>query len=166
MQKILNFGSLNIDSTYRVEHIVRPGETIPSTSLDVFSGGKGLNQSMALAKAGGNVYHAGKIGADGRFLKEQLEEQGVNCAYIEESNIRSGNALIQVDKEGQNCIILFGGANHDIREEQVDRVLAQFGKEDILVCQNELNITAYLIQQATEKGMKIAFNPSPSCSTA
>ena len=80
--KILCFGSLNIDYTYKVEHFVQKGETISSQSLQVFSGGKGLNQSIALAKAGAEVYHAGAVGTDGGFLLRQLEEAGVNTEHV------------------------------------------------------------------------------------
>ena len=76
--KILNFGSVNIDHVYSVEHFVRPGETLSSLSYKKFSGGKGANQSIALARVGADVYHAGRIGADGIWLKKKLEESGIN----------------------------------------------------------------------------------------
>ena len=66
--RILNFGSLNIDNVYHVDDFVQPGETKKSLGFEVFPGGKGLNQSVALARAGADVYHAGKIGADGLWL--------------------------------------------------------------------------------------------------
>ena len=121
--KVLCFGSLNIDYTYKVEHFVQKGETISSQSLQVFSGGKGLNQSIALAKAGAEVYHAGAIGTDGRFLLEQMEEAGVHTEHVAVlTEVRSGNAIIQNDKDGDNCIILYGGANQAITREQADTV--------------------------------------------
>ena len=76
--KVLSFGSLNIDYVYHVDHIVNKGETLSSSSLDVIAGGKGLNQSIALAKAGAGVYHAGKIGEEGTFLLDWCNENGVN----------------------------------------------------------------------------------------
>ena len=91
--KVLNFGSLNIDYTYRVDHIVAPGETISSKNLEIFPGGKGLNQSIALAKAGAEVYHAGQIGKDGLFLKKICEENGVCVSYIRETDTNTGNAI-------------------------------------------------------------------------
>ena len=94
--KILNFGSLNIDYTYQVDHVVQEGETITSPVLEIFPGGKGLNQTIALAKAGSDVWHAGLIGEDGRFLKELCAEAGAHTEYIRESEVRSGNAIIQV----------------------------------------------------------------------
>lgn len=160
--KVLSFGSLNIDYTYRVDHFVQKGETLSSESLQVFSGGKGLNQSIALAKAGAEVYHAGAIGEDGRFLLEVMEEAGVDTSCVKILNdVRTGNAIIQNDKEGDNCILLYGGANQAITKAQIDAVLSRFDSGDYLVLQNEINELPYLMNKAHEKGMKIVLNPSP-----
>lgn len=154
-------GSLNIDYTYQVEHIVKPGETLSSTKLEVFPGGKGLNQSVALARAGANVYHAGKIGMDGQFLLTICKENGIDTRYIEMVEERTGNAIIQVEKGGQNSILLYPGANHCLTRQYMDTVLQDFKQDDILVLQNEVNELAYLIDTAYAKGMRIFLNPSP-----
>lgn len=160
--KVLCFGSLNIDYTYKVDHFVKKGETLSSDSLQVFSGGKGLNQSIALAKAGVDTYHAGAIGEDGRFLLKQLEDAGVNTDCVAKlDEVRTGNAIIQNDREGDNCILLYGGANQAITKEQVDKVLARFESGDFIVLQNEINELAYIVEQAHERGLKIVLNPSP-----
>ena len=159
--KILNFGSLNIDYVYKVDHIVQKGETQHSISRSVFSGGKGLNQSIALAKAGIPVYHAGMIGEDGDILLETCKENGVNTEFIRQIPGPGGHTVIQVDKDGQNCILLFGGANRSITREFVDEVLASFEKGDIILLQNEINELDYIIDKASEKGMMIILNPSP-----
>lgn len=159
--KILNYGSMNIDYTYRLEHIVRPGETISSRSLEVFPGGKGLNQSIALARAGAQVYHAGCIGEDGRFLETLCRENGVNTEFIKIADTRTGNAIIQVSESGENCIILYPGSNRCLEHSDIDRVLDHFGEGDILLLQNEINQLPYLIDQASDKKMKIFLNPSP-----
>ena len=160
--KILCFGSLNIDYTYKVEHFVQKGETISSQSLQVFSGGKGLNQSIALAKAGAEVYHAGAVGTDGGFLLRQLEEAGVNTEHVAVlDEVRTGNAIIQNDKDGDNCIILYGGANQAITREQVERVLESFNEGDYLLLQNEINELPYIMEKAHRKGMNVILNPSP-----
>jgi ribokinase len=160
--KVICFGSLNIDYTYKVDHFVQKGETLSSDSLQVFSGGKGLNQSIALAKAGVETWHAGSIGEDGRFLLKQMEDAGVNtdCVTIL-SDTRTGNAIIQNDKEGDNCILLYGGANQAITRGQVDEVMGRCEKGDFLVLQNEINELTYIVEQAHEKGLKIVLNPSP-----
>ena len=160
--KVLNFGSLNIDYVYDVDSFVSKGETIASTALNVFSGGKGLNQSLALARAGARVYHAGMVGEDGKFLIDILKDSGVDTSNIAVSkDIRTGNAIIQKDKSGDNCIILFGGANRAVTKEFADKVLSSFDEEDFLVLQNEISNLPYIVESAHKKGMKIVLNPSP-----
>lgn len=159
--KVLNFGSLNLDYVYSVDHMVTPGETLASYGMNVFCGGKGLNQSIALAKAGVDVYHAGMIGEEGQILLDTCKEGGVNADYIKKTEGKSGHTIIQVDKKGQNCILLFGGANRSITKEYVNEVLSHFEKGDILLLQNEVNLLDYIIDCAYEKGMMIILNPSP-----
>lgn len=159
--KILNIGSLNNDYVYTVKHFVNPGETIESEKLEMFIGGKGLNQSIAAARAGAQVTHVGKIGQDGENLKAALLCDGVNVDYLEKSRLKSGHAIIQVEHSGQNNIILYGGANHDIDSALIDKALASADRDDILLLQNEITNIAYIMQKAYEKGLRIAFNPSP-----
>ena len=160
--KILNYGSLNIDYTYSVDHFVRGGETMSSEEMHVFSGGKGLNQSIALSKSGAEVWHAGAIGTgDGDFLIRQLKEAGVNTEYISVLDGKTGHAIIQKAKDGGNCILLFGGANQQITREMVDGVMDHFEKGDYLVLQNEISEIGYIMERAREKGMVLGFNPSP-----
>ena len=160
--KILSYGSLNIDNVYTVDHFVRSGETMSSLKMEVFSGGKGLNQSIALAKSGVSVWHAGAVGKkDGDFLLEQLEEVGVHVELISKLPVKTGHAIIQRNKEGQNCILLFGGANQQVTKEQVDDVMEQFSEGDFLILQNEISEIGYIMQKAHEKKMKIVLNPSP-----
>lgn len=160
--RILNFGSLNIDYTYSVEHFVRGGETISSAGLQTFSGGKGLNQSIALGRSGAEVWHAGAVGeSDGNFLVEQLEEAGVHTEYVAHTDTKTGHAIIQRTQAGENCIILYGGANQRITREMADQVLEHFGEGDFLVLQNEISEIGYIMDQAHKKQMRIVFNPSP-----
>ena len=160
--KILSFGSLNIDYVYKVSHFVKKGETLSAEELNVYTGGKGLNQSIALSRAGMETYHAGAIGMDGLFLLDQLKEAGVNTDLVKIlEDVRTGNAIIQNDEEGDNCIILFGGANQAISKEQVDEVFEHFKNEDYLLIQNEINELPYIVKKAKETGMKIILNPSP-----
>ena len=159
--KVLNYGSLNVDYVYSVDHIIVGGETQHSSKLEVFSGGKGLNQSIALAKAGVPVYHAGIVGTDGDILLDACKEAGVDTRYIRRMPVKGGHTMIQVDKNAQNCIILYGGTNQMQTKEFVDEVLADFGEGDYLILQNEINMLDYIIDQAYEKKMKIVMNPSP-----
>ncbi len=160
--RILNFGSLNIDYVHRVEHIVRPGETIAGASLDVFAGGKGANQSVALARAGADVAHAGRVGEDGRWILEKLRGAGVDVSLIEvDPEVKTGHAVIQVDAEGENAILLHGGANQAVSPEQVSRVISKFGEGDVLLLQNEINGVPDLIRAAVDQGMSVCLNPAP-----
>ena len=159
--KVLNIGSLNLDFVYQVDHMVQPGETEASEGMDVFLGGKGINQSMALAKAGVEIYHGGMIGEDGLIFLDACKEHGVHAEYIKQVEGKTGHAIIQVDKNAQNCILLYGGANQKLTESYVDEVLANFESGDILLLQNEVNQLPYIVDRAYEKGMQVALNPSP-----
>ena len=160
--KFLNFGSLNLDFVYDVEHFVRPGETISSAALNTFSGGKGLNQSVALSRAGAQTYHGGCIGKDGQILLDGLRAAGADVSFVRVlKSCRTGHAIIQVDPSGQNCILLFGGANQAVTDVQIEETLSRFGAGDFLLLQNEINGLEQLMEKAAEKGVRIAFNPSP-----
>ena len=159
--KVLNIGSMNIDYVYNVDHIIMPGETEATGGMNVFLGGKGINQSMALAKAGVEVYHGGLIGEDGSAFLDACQEYGVNSQYIKTIPGKSGHTIIQLDKNAQNSILLYGGANQKLTEEYIDSVLADFDANDILLLQNEVNLLSYIVDKAYEKGMQIALNPSP-----
>lgn len=159
--KILNYGSLNIDYAYSLAHIVVPGETISSEGMEVYPGGKGLNQSIALAKAGADVYHAGLIGEDGEFLKDLCKRNGVDTTYIKYSKERTGNAIIQVAETGENSIILFPGANFSQSRDDIEEVLENFGEGDMLLLQNEINELEYIMKKGKERGMMVVLNPSP-----
>ena len=159
--KVLNIGSMNLDLVYSVDHIVQPGETEASFALDTFLGGKGLNQSMALAKAGVEVFQGGMIGEDGQPFLDACAQYGVRADYIRKVEGKSGHAVIQRDKNAQNCILLYGGANQMLTEDYVDEVLANFQAGDILLLQNEVNMMPYIVDKAYGKGMQIALNPSP-----
>ncbi len=159
--KLLNFGSLNIDIVYRVDHTVRPGETLSSYDLSTHAGGKGANQSAALAKAGTEVFHAGKIGRDGTWLLDKLKSFGVNTSFVTVGEGKTGHAVIQVSKNGENAIVLYGGGNREITESEVTAVLDHFTSGDILLLQNEINNIPFIMELAAEKGMRIVFNPAP-----
>lgn len=159
--RVLNFGSMNLDYVYTVDHMVLPGETQNSQGMNTFLGGKGFNQSTALAKAGVEVYHAGLIGEEGKIFQETAKEYGISDKYIQVCDEKNGHTIIQVDKNGQNCILLYGGANRAITREFVDEVLSGFEKGDIILLQNEINELDYIIDKAYEKRMQIFLNPSP-----
>ena len=160
--KVLNFGSINVDVVFRVSHIVRPAETIPSQGMEVHPGGKGANQSVALARAGATVLHAGQVGKDTSWMAERLCKEGVDIRHVLVSDsVNGGQAIIQVDDNGQNSIIIHGGANQTIPEAHIAKALADMDKGDWLVLQNEINLTPNLIDAAHQAGLNICLNPAP-----
>lgn len=159
--KIVNFGSLNIDHVYSVDHFVRPGETLSTRQYRQFAGGKGANQSIALARAGAEVYHAGKIGQDGLWLRERLVESGVKTDYLQVTDQPTGHAIIQVTPDGENSILLHPGANHAITPRDAERVLINFSPGDCLLLQNEISAVPDILRVASALGLRIIFNPAP-----
>jgi len=159
--KILNYGSLNIDHVYKVPHIVRPGETISGSDVQQFAGGKGANQSVALAKASAEIWHAGKIGEEGCWLIDKLKNAGVNTELIRQYSGQTGHTIIQVTPEGENSIILCGGGNQNISENEIADTFSIFKRGDYLVLQNEINLIPLIIRTARTIGMKICLNPAP-----
>lgn len=158
---IYNFGSINLDHLYQVDHFVRPGETMASKSYQCLLGGKGANQSVALAKAGAPVKHVGAIHHNDQSIIDQLTSLGVDTACIAQLDVPTGHAIIQLNKEAENAIILFQGANHALTEQQVDQVLEQASMGDWVLFQNETNLIEYTMQKAKKHGLQVAFNPAP-----
>ena len=159
--RILNIGSMNIDYVYTVPHFVQPGETLASEGMEAFCGGKGLNQSIALARAGLEVFHAGCIGEDGDMLMRSLAENGVDTGLVRRCPGKSGHTIIQVDAVGQNSILLYGGANRLMTEAYIDETLSAFSAADTLLLQNEVNLMGSMIRKAKARGMRVAVNPAP-----
>ncbi|MCL2833823.1 MAG: PfkB family carbohydrate kinase [Treponema sp.] len=159
--KLLIYGALNIDLIYPVDHIVIPGETIKAAALEKSAGGKGANQAAAAANAGAEVFLAGRIGNDGGFLLSLLKPFGVNTEYVAAGKGSTGQALIQLDKNGQNAIVYYAGENGQITAEETETVIADFGKGDIISLQNELTQIPEMMKAAAKRGMVICCNPSP-----
>ncbi len=160
--KVLSLGSLNIDYNYFLKHIMTAKETQAASDMKIFPGGKGLNQSIAMSKAGLEVFQAGCIGDDGDFLLETLVNEGVDVSLVHKiEGERSGHAIIQVDSMGQNAVLVYGGTNRMMTTEYIDEVLEHFKEGDVIVLQNEISNIGYAVDRAYEKGMFIIFNPSP-----
>lgn len=162
--RILNFGSLNIDYVYAVDVFLRPGETKAAQRLMVNCGGKGLNQSIAAAKAGNTVWHAGLLGDAAGMLRDKLVENGVYVRLLTPVAAPAGHAIIQVDESGQNCILLYGGTNRMLTEEWIDAAFDAFtaqGEDGLVLLQNETNLVPYIIRQAAARGLAVALNAAP-----
>lgn len=158
---VINLGSINIDHIYQVPHFVNPGETLASTEYRKLLGGKGANQSIALAHAGNLVQHVGLVNEDDGNIKQKLIREGIDCRYVKVSEKPTGHAIIQVNDTGENAIVLFAGANHDIQAELVQQAIVDALPGDWMLTQNETNCIDEAMRQAKENGLKIAFNPAP-----
>lgn len=159
--RVLNYGSLNFDYVYQVDHILVGGETSASLSMETHLGGKGFNQSIAIAKAGIPVFHAGTIGEEGQLFIDRCNNYGVNTDFIKRISGKSGHTIIQVDSNAQNCIMLYGGSNQKQTIAHIDEAVSHFGNGDIIILQNEVNYLDYIIEKAYSAGMVIVLNPSP-----
>jgi len=158
---IYNFGSLNIDHVYRIDHCAGPGETVPCYDFTMYAGGKGANQSIAIARAGGVVAHVGKVGYDGLWMIENMKQDGIDTSNVFSSTKATGHAIVLVDKFGQNQIIIYGGTNHEITRDEIDTVIGKCSDGDLVLLQNEINNNKYIIECAAEAGLQIIFNPAP-----
>lgn len=159
--KILNLGSMNVDNVYQVDEFLLPGETKLSKGLNLFCGGKGLNQSIAAVRAGSEVWHAGLVGEDGGMLLEKLRENGVNTSLIQQMPGKGGHTVIQVNQQGQNCILLYGGTNRQLTKEIISGIFDAFGGDGAVLLQNEVNLLPYIIETAHNRGLPVFLNAAP-----
>jgi ribokinase len=158
---ILNFGSINIDNVYRVANLVTAGQTITAQSFERVLGGKGINQSIAIERAGGKVYHVGNIGSDD-WISEQLKLLGVDMRYVQNTNEPTGHAIISVDDDGENEIVIFAGANDRFDLENCESILEDHAPEaPWVVLQNEINLTTEVARAAKALGYKICYSAAP-----
>ncbi len=162
MPRLLNLGSLNLDLIYRIPHPLQPGETVASHSLTHGAGGKGLNQSLAAARAGVDVCHAGCVGPDGDGLRSLLAADRVDVSRVVRCDTAAtGHAIILVADSGENAIVLHGGANHQIDPAGLEPMFAGFGPGDWFLTQNETSAVEAALRLAQQRGLRIAFNPAP-----
>lgn len=161
MARIITLGSLNLDFTYQLPKPLEVGETLSSLSYRCGAGGKGANQSIAAARAGAEVYHAGRIGSDGTLLRRTLADSGVRLDFLEEVETPTGHAVVLINDAGDNSIVLYGGANRTIDDAFIDRVTSAAKPGDILLLQNEVSDIGYAMKAGKKAQMRIAFNFAP-----
>lgn len=159
--KFINFGSMHIDFVYHVKQIVKARETLSVLEHTTNLGGKGLNQSVALARAGAKVSHVGIIGNDGAELKTTLINNGICTEHVTSLEQPNGHAVIQVNSEGDNTILIFGGTNQKYTPELIEQALASSEPDDIVLVQNQINDVPRIIEQAKNHKRKIIFNLAP-----
>ncbi|HEY0275000.1 MAG TPA: ribokinase [Paenirhodobacter sp.] len=158
---VFNLGSINADHVYRLPHLPAPGETLAALSYGVGLGGKGANQSVALARAGALVHHIGAIGADGRWMADRMAAAGVDCRLVAELPGASGHAIIEVDPAAENLIIIHPGANRAISAAQVLAALATARTGDWLVLQNETSAQIEAARAADAAGLRVVYSAAP-----
>lgn len=159
--KAVSIGALNLDIIHQVPHIVQPGETLTSTSRTVLAGGKGLNQAVALRRAGLDVMVAGRIGRDGNTLVQYLESAGIDTSLVTIADGVTGYAVIQVEPQGENSIILHPGENRNLTDHDINQMINALEPTDAAFFQNEINRVPEIIDRAKKKGTTIILNPSP-----
>ncbi|MGR3678299.1 MAG: ribokinase [Paracoccaceae bacterium] len=159
--KIYNLGSINVDHVYTMARLPAPGETLSADDQDITLGGKGLNISVAIQRAGADVTHIGAVGRGDQLVQDLLAEQGVDCSAIDQLETRTGHAIIYVDAQSENQIVIMGGANQAISQSHVRASLANAQAGDWLVLQNETNANEIGLSVAREKGMKVALVAAP-----
>ncbi len=160
--RILNIGSINIDYVYQTPHFVAAGETLEATDRSIFMGGKGLNQTVAIARSGLHVSHVGVIGEDGHFLYDFLKAINVNIDHVRIDKTRaSGHTFIQVTPDAENAILYFPGTNHALDDALIDSAIKTLDKGDIVLTQNEVNDVGQVLFKAHKAGMITVFNPAP-----
>ena len=167
MPKIVNLGSLCFDRVYRVPAMVRAGETLRATAVELFPGGKGLNQSLAAARAGAEVLHVGCVGDDGDPLRAVLRDAGVDVTHLRlQEGIPTAHAVIQLTADGNNAIVVVGGSNLAIRPDDIDVALAQLRPGDWLLLQNEINDLDTVLRRAHAQGARVCMNLAPYSTAA
>lgn len=159
---IYNLGSINIDHIYRLAELPRAGETLASLEYSLGLGGKGANQSVAAAMAGADIRHLGAMGTGDDWVLERLAAAGVGTGSIARlDQAATGHAIILVDAQGENSIILHGGANRALTADIVTRELSAIGPGDILLMQNETNQQSMAAAQARAAGARVVYSAAP-----
>lgn len=158
---IWNLGSINADNFYHLPHLPAPGETLAATEFTQGLGGKGANMSVAAARAAARVMHIGAVGFDGTWALQRLLEYGVDTPHITVVDVPTGHANISIDANGENSIVLFGGANQIITDQMIGAALTEASPGDTLLMQNETNGQVYAARTAKTLGLKVAYAAAP-----
>ena len=166
MKNICVIGSLNMDLVVNVDTMPKPGQTIIGSNFKEVPGGKGANQAVAMARLNGNVSMIGKVGEDGfgQTLINSLKNDKVDTTYIQTAKGATGVALITVDKNAQNSIVVSPGANFEVKEDDIDNNIEAIKNSDIVVLQLEtpLNTIKYVLNKAKELNKYTILNPAPA----
>lgn len=166
MKKICVIGSLNMDLVVNVDEMPKKGQTLIGENFKEVPGGKGANQAVAIAKLGGDVSMIGKVGNDGfgQTLINALKADNVKTDYIQIENCSSGVAMITVDKNAENSIVVAPGANFRVLREDIDKCIDSIKQSDIVVVQLEtpLDTIKYALQESKQLDKYTILNPAPA----
>ncbi|MBE6050266.1 MAG: ribokinase [Clostridium sp.] len=167
MNKICVLGSMNMDMVLRVKNQPKEGETILAKSFEKIPGGKGANQAVAAKRSGAEVCMIAKIGKDdnGKYLKEKLEDENIDTSFVFEDKIEAtGMAIITINDEGDNSIVVVPGSNMKLTESEIETTYRKLEESDILIAQFETNeeITINAFKKAKELGKITILNPAPA----
>jgi ribokinase len=167
MKRILVIGSSNTDMVVKTEHFPDPGETVLGGQFFMFPGGKGANQAIAAARLGGQVSFLAKLGKDlfGEASLQGFREAGINTDYIARDELlASGVALITVNQNGQNTIVVAPGANDSLSTRDIGKAKKLFEEATLMLIQLEIPIPSVIdaIQHAWEAGNRVVLNPAPA----
>ena len=165
--KIVVIGSTNTDMTAFADKMPLPGETVLGNDFVMGPGGQGANQAVAAKRLGGDVFFICKVGYDifGENTIRHFQEEGLDISGVMKSNKPSGVALITVDRDAENCIVVAPGANCDYSEQDIIRFRDVIEGCDILLMQLEIPVPA-VVEAARigyEKGKTVVLNPAPAC---
>jgi len=167
VKNIVVVGSCNTDMVVKSHRLPVPGETVLGGAFMINPGGKGANQAVAVARLGGKVTFISKTGNDlfGKQSIEMYDEQKINTDFIfSDPNLPSGVALIMVDMNGENCIVVASGANASLSPQDIDKAKHVIESADILLMQLEIPMETveYAAKLAHDKGIKVILNPAPA----
>lgn len=159
---IWNLGSINIDHVYRLDHLPRPGETLAARSYVQGLGGKGANQSIAAAQAGAITHHIGAMGATDDWVVERLKNAGVCTADILRlPGQATGHAIILLDGEAENAIVIHPGANRAMAAPMLAKPLSAIKAQDTLLLQNETGCQVEAAKAARQVGARVIYSAAP-----
>lgn len=158
---VFNLGSINIDCVFQVPHLPEPGETLAATGYLSGLGGKGANQSVAVARAGCVVHHLGMVGPDGDRVLAEMTEYGVDVSHVGRVDGPTGTAMIMVDPQAENSIVILSGANRMQSEQALRATLATAKSGDTLLLQNETDGQALAAQEARARGLRVIYSAAP-----
>lgn len=158
---VYTLGSINIDTVFQVPHLPLPGETLAATGQFSGLGGKGANQSVAVARAGARSVHLGMVGPDGDRVLAELASYGVDVDQVGQVEGPTGTAMIMVDPAAENSIVILAGANRQQSETAIAAALAQARPTDSLLLQNETNGQGFAAALAQKNGLRVVYSAAP-----